>query len=362
MKIAFWHFYTFRLLRGIETLVLSLSNALVKQGADISIIAAQSSQKTLVVPDSKVKIYTYPTFRYFEHQTIAPFYAAHFLNHSYDRVVVFFSDFGEGQAWQLISPFKKISLIPYLCYPYSSVPHRYRAMMKLGWNEKAFRILADADWIAKEAETVFKRKVDVVSVGTDPERFRPDSSLRERMRNKYGYSKADIVLLNVSSLEKRKGTWRGVEALGRLKNSLPQLRYFILGKGEEEQLLKRKVRELGIEEKVVFGGETTELEAFYNMADIFLMLPENEGNSIACHEAMSCGLPLIVSRTGGFQESVTTQSGFIVDPNDLSQIDSALYRMQDLPMRQSMGKSNRDFIVKECSWDKKAKQFLELMK
>ena len=37
MKICFWHFYTFRIRRGIETLVVSLSNALAKKGEDVSI-------------------------------------------------------------------------------------------------------------------------------------------------------------------------------------------------------------------------------------------------------------------------------------------------------------------------------------
>ena len=362
MRIAFWHFYTFRLFRGIETLVVSLANALVQRGVEVSLVTATPTLRPLVQPDPKVQVYAYPTGRYYSHTTIVPFYANHFLRHRYDSVVTFFADFGEGLTWSLLGKQLDLPLALYLCYPYSAVPHRYRSFLKLGWHNTARHILADASWIAKEAEDLFQRPVPVVPVGTDPLRFRPDPALRAELRRKYGYSVDDVVMLNVSALEPRKGVWRSIQALERLRERAPNVRFFILGKGEDEQHLRDLVDVAGLGERVIFGGVTSQLEAYYNMADIFLMLPDAEANSIAVHEAMSCELPVVASNSGGFAESVAANAGFLIPFDDSQAVDGALLQLIGNPaLRQSMGVAGRTGILAHHSWDRVAAQFLELV-
>lgn len=316
----------------------------------------------LIKPDPRVRIYGYPTSPYFEHAAIVPFYTQHHLRHSYDHVIAFFSDFGEGPTVNNTRLFKEIPLSLYLCYPYSSVKHRYEAMLRFGWQQKAKRIFADADWIAKEAEVLFKRPVPVVPVGVDTLRFHPDAGMREEARKKIGYSDRDIVLLNVSSLEQRKGTWRVVEALSRLKNQALNLKFYVLGKGPEEKILRQKVQDLGLKDRVVFGGETSELETYYNMADIFMMLPDAEGNSVACHEAMSCGLPVIVSDTFGFRESVGEQAGLFVDPGVPGAIDAAIMKVaENLQIRKQMGLAARTYVSRYATWGSSAEKLLKVL-
>jgi glycosyltransferase involved in cell wall biosynthesis len=359
VRIAFWHFYTFRLLRGIETLILSLANALVKIGADVSIVSASPTTTPLVSPDPRIRIYAYPTPDYYSHQFITPFYVHHFLKHRYDHVVAFFADFGEDSALRIVNRFRHIPLTLYLCYPYAAAPHRYRSFRSLGWEQKATAILADATLIAKEAEEYFHRAVGVVPVGTDPERFKVNTLLRDRARKQWRIGEDEVVILNVSSLEPRKGVVRMVQAMSRLGPSFPQVRYLILGKGEQERELRKMVEELRLDNVVVFAGTTSELEAYYNAADIFAMLPDDEGNSIACHEAMSSRLPVVVSDAGGFVESVPATAGFRVNPNDPASIDDALTRLITNPgLRHSMGQAGRDHILGNYSWDKMAERFL----
>jgi glycosyltransferase involved in cell wall biosynthesis len=362
MKIAFWHFYTFRMLRGIETLVVSLANALARQNAEVSLITARPTIRPLVLPDPLVKVHAYPTGSYFEHRTIVPFYVYHCLRHRYDHVVVFFADFGEGPAWRIVNQFVDLPLTLYLCYPYSSVPHRYRSFLRWGWDQKARHILADASWIAREANELFRRPVSVVPVGTDPERFQPNSSRRDALRRQWGYADSDVVLLNVSALDRRKGTWRVLQTMGRLRDHFPNLRYFILGQGEDEPELRKTVDGLGLNGIVTFGGVTRQLEAYYNMADIFVMLPDAEGNSVACQEAMSCALPVVASNTEGFVESVPGEAGLLVDPNHPERIDEALTRLVcDASLRATRGCAGRNHVLANYSWDRIAERFLAIL-
>jgi len=346
----------------IETLIFSLANALVCKDVDVSIISAKATIDTLVTPLPGVSVYTYPSARYYEHAAIAPFYIYHFLRHRYDHVLAFFADFGEGIAFRALKPFVELPLSMYLCYPYSSVPHRYESFLRRGWDKRARHVLADADWIAKEAENLFGRPVPVVPVGTDPERFRPDPELRRRIREQLRFKNSDVVLLNVSALERRKGTWRIVQALGRLRQPVPNLRYYILGEGSDWTNLRNEVRELGLQDVVTFGGVTSELENYYNAADVFVMLPDAEANSVACHEAMSSGLPVLASSTGGFVESVPAAAGILVDPNCPENIDEALLRLaSDEELRRSMGMEGRRHIVENYTWSNAADRLLEVL-
>src|SRR5678815_5341639 len=134
--------------------------------------------------------------------------------------------------------------------------------------------------------------------------------------------------------------------MSRLRSRFPQLRYFILGQGEEKCELEKLVKELGLNDVVLFAGTTSELENAYNMADILVMLTDDEGNSIACHEAMSSGLPVLVSDTGGFIESVPPNAGFRVNPGNTQWI-CLLYTSDAADERSSVDLGGRRIIKKK---------------
>lgn len=358
MKITFYHFYTFKMGRGIETLILSLANQLVKNGHEITILSGSKEIETLVIPDKAIKVITTPKFRYFEHWFALPFFIWNLFKIKSDYTVIFFADFGEQYTLPLVNLFKKHKLIIYLCYPFSSVPHRYVNFAKKNIFKNAHKIIADAKWIADEAEPIFKRDINTVPVGTNPERFKPNIVNREIMRNKFSISKDSFVLLNVSSLEQRKGVWRVIEALNILED--PQIIYVILGKGEEEENLKKKVYSYNLEKQVMFLGTTTTLELYYQMADVFVMVPDLEGNSIASHEAMSSELPLIVSNTGGFPEAVPADGAEFVNPDNIDELVSAISKLKkDEISRKLMGAINRNHVIQNYGWESISKQFLK---
>ncbi|HVO42063.1 MAG TPA: hypothetical protein VMT34_05560 [Aggregatilineales bacterium] len=74
-RIAFVHFYTFRMLRGIEILVLSLADELVKQDYDVSILTARRMMEPRVIPDPRLRIPEVTLPRCYEEWSIAAQYA-----------------------------------------------------------------------------------------------------------------------------------------------------------------------------------------------------------------------------------------------------------------------------------------------
>jgi glycosyltransferase involved in cell wall biosynthesis len=362
MKILFPHFFTFRLLRGIETLLFSLANELVKSGADVTIFAPRGPIAPLVTPDPRIHIYTFRSGRYFEGFFLMPQYFWHLMTHRYDVVTLFYADFGEGEAVRWASRLRKFKLNLFLCYPVEDVPHRYEGFSRRGLGARADRILADASYVARGAESFFNRPVTVIPVGTDPDRFKPDPEARRAGRAKFGFNGDEVVLLNVSALEKRKGIQRVLSVLPDVRKDIPQIRYLVMGEGTYRPELEALVRELHLDDIVVFGGTTNDLVTVYNAADVFVMMSDLEANSVASHEAMSCSLPVVASDVGGFPEVVTSNAGVLMSLADAGQLTKALIDLARDPVRRKhMGMAGRQIIETKLSWEAAAKKFMDII-
>ena len=362
MKVAFLHFFTFRLLRGIETLIVSLANELARKGVDVSIISATGTLgQTLIPVDRRVKVKAFPTFRYLKFQTIVPFYFFDLLKSHYDIVNIFFADFGEGVAVRSALKLAEFRLNLYICYPFEAAPHRFQSFRKWRLDKEADLIICDSRYVAEGAEAYFQRPCVVVPVGTDVDTFKPNQARRDRTRKQLGIDKDDVVLLNVSELEPRKGTLRVIEALPNVREKHPQIRYVILGRGGYRAALEKRVEELNLLDCVRFLGTTTDLVNFYNAADIFVMLPEHEANSIACHEAMACELPVVVSSSGGFQEVVDSTCGRIVNVEDRKEIVAGILDLaENAELRHRLGKRGRKVIRERLTWDIISNRLIDL--
>lgn len=105
-------------------------------------------------------------------------------------------------------------------------------------------------------------KIHVVHPGVDAERFHPerrDDQLRATL-----VGDADLLLLSVGRLQKRKGHDLVIQAISRLTRDGIKLRYVIVGHGPEAEPLRMMTSELGLEEQVRFLGEipSAELPAY----------------------------------------------------------------------------------------------------
>jgi glycosyltransferase involved in cell wall biosynthesis len=362
MRIAFLHFWTLRLPRGVETLTLSLANALVEQNAEVSILSARRTCEPLVALSPKVRLKEFPTFGYYESMTIVPFYVSDLIRNKYDVVITFFADFGEARALRLAAPFSQPRHILYLTFPLETAPHRYHEYRRYGWGQTADLLLADAEYTARRGEEFFGRQVTILPSGTDPQRFKPDVIKRAQMRGRLGFKDSDIVLLNVAALEERKGVQRVINILPQVLAECPNIRYLIMGEGSQRKVLEERARESGVIDRVTFGGTTPNLSEYYNAADIFVLLSDGEAGSIALLEAMSSALPVVVSTSGGFSEAVDTNCGRLIDPHDPHAIIQAISELaSDISLRSCLGANGRKVVTDRFSWERLAQQLTAMV-
>ena len=246
---------------------------------------------------------------------------------------------------------------------------RFRTPYWMGWMHRVFHaasaVLCVSSATAGKILSVFggreklERKIRVVRNGVDPDRF--VAGAVPSVRGRYGLDGRKVIL-TLARLVERKGQDKMIEALPAIKREIPDVRYVICGKGNDEARLRTIAVEQGVSGEVVFAGFVpNEVRgAFYDACDIYAMpsreIPEKgdvEGFGITYLEANAFGKPVIGGRSGGVAEAVIDGvTGILVDPWDVNAIASACIRLlKDPDLAERLGRQGRDRVNTEFSWD-----------
>jgi phosphatidylinositol alpha-1,6-mannosyltransferase len=132
------------------------------------------------------------------------------------------------------------------------------------------------------------------------------------------------ILLSVGRLVPRKGFDTVIAALPQIRAVTPDVMYVIVGNGPDLSRLQQLASEHGQTDAVRFVGSVApnELAAYYELADVFLMVsrqigPDVEGFGIVALDAGVYGKPVIGGKSGGVGEAVIDgETGILVDPQD----------------------------------------------
>ena len=105
----------------------------------------------------------------------------------------------------------------------------------------------------------------------------------------------------------------------------------MVGQGPEREMAEALVANLEIEDKVLFLGESNEIDKVLNYSDLFLLPSENESFGLAALEAMVNGVPVISTNTGGLPEvNKDGFSGYLSGVGEVEEMASkALSILQD---------------------------------
>ena len=136
------------------------------------------------------------------------------------------------------------------------------------------------------------------------------------------------IFLTVGSLTQRKGQKNFIRVIPELLKNYPSLHYHCVGMPIILQELKYFAQELGVLNKITFHGviDNLSLYDFYNQADIFVMLSQNqdngdvEGFGISILEANYFGTPAIGSNNCGIVDAINEKTGVIVSCDNINEI------------------------------------------
>jgi len=159
------------------------------------------------------------------------------------------------------------------------------------------------------------------------------------------------VLLHAAMLRPEKGHALMLSALPELLKKHPNLRYVIAGEGELQEQLAASIKAMKLSGQVFMAGMVSPLAPLYRRADLLVMPSSYEPFGMSQCEALSLGLPVVASRTGGIPETVQHQStGLLVEPGDrLAWVATLNWALDHGADMTRMAEAGRLFVEKNFS-------------
>jgi phosphatidyl-myo-inositol dimannoside synthase len=208
---------------------------------------------------------------------------------------------------------KLAPLIKLLCQPLG-IPYTVLTYGKEVWQTlppKEQKALQQADRIwtisrySREcmiaANQIDGDRVKILPCIVNGDRFTPGEKSPELLE-KYDLNNFKV-LMTVARLwsgDIYKGVDVTIRALPKVLQTFPDVKYLVIGRGDDRPRLEALARELAISDRVIFVGfvPTPELPAYYRVADAYIM-PSQEGFGIVYLEAMACGKPVLAGDADG---------------------------------------------------------------
>ena len=205
--------------------------------------------------------------------------------------------------------------------------------------------------------------VSLVYQGTEVARFTPDAARRAEALERYALPEgAAPILGNVGSFEPRKGQVVLLEAVARMRETLPDVHLMLVGDGPDEKLLRAKIEESNLSANVtVFPFTREPMHVFERINILVLSSLYKEGLPNVILEALSMETPVVSSRMAGVPEVVIDgETGFMVEPGDAEELAAAVVRLWDDPGAcKSMGLAGRRLMEEKMDKVTQFDAFLE---
>lgn len=170
--------------------------------------------------------------------------------------------------------------------------------------------------------------IKVITNGVDTELFQQNSVVRNSMRSRFGIDSDETVIGTVANFRWEKNYPFLVECFSLLSKKHPKLRLLCVGGGGAIDEIISLAEARGLAEKVLFVGSVDNVPDYLGMMDIFVLcsLKESFPNSVI--QAMSVGLPVVVSDIGACNDIVTnSENGFTFDSNNSDKFIEKIERL-----------------------------------
>jgi len=214
-------------------------------------------------------------------------------------------------------------------------------------------------------------KIMPVSSGVDIEAFLNKEG--KDIRKRYDLSNSKVIIY-VGTLDKARGLKVLIQAFSKVKQKNEGVKLLVIGRGSDEQHLKRLATKLGIKNDVVFTGRVPQPEVpdFIASADIGVapgppLSFYKVGSPIKMFEYMAMAKPVVANEEIYEQKEVLEQSrGGILVPFTPEAFAKAIIELLDNPEKAAeMGRRGREWVVKNRNYEILARQvekrYLELL-
>lgn len=184
--------------------------------------------------------------------------------------------------------------------------------------------------------------------GIDSDLFSPPADLPQAPTD-------SVVILFLANISERKGIFEMLNAFERLGLVYPNAILWIAGGGEHEASARATASTLSCGDRIRFLGRQSREQALelLRSVDIYCLPSHGEPFGMTVMEAMSCGLPVVVTDAGGVRWIVDDEGGIRVPERSPEDLARALAELIASPeQRKQMGTHNRAKVLRQFTWDR----------
>ncbi|MEE2644665.1 MAG: glycosyltransferase family 4 protein [Myxococcota bacterium] len=209
-----------------------------------------------------------------------------------------------------------------------------------------------------EQTTVAPVTVDTDFFYAESVRLRKDDG-RAALREKYEIEEETLAILFVGQMIKRKGVDLLIDAVAKLDLDRP-LKVHLAGSGPDLTRFKAHAAAAGLEDHFVFHGHCTQnqLVELYVACDLFTLPSRQEPSGNVINEAMTTGLPVVISSQIGCDCVTDSKTGFIFESGNVEHYTQTLRAiLSDDKKRAEMGQAAQVDLLTKFSIQIEANQF-----
>jgi len=247
-------------------------------------------------------------------------------------------------------------------------PGKFRAM-RFAYRH-ADRIVANSEFTRDELIKlgVAPERITLIYPGVDIERFRPGLPCDD-LKASIGLTAGQKLILSVGRLSRRKGFDMVIRSLPELLRQGLDVRYALIGIGEDRDYLTSLAQELGVGDRLHMLGHVLpeDLPRWYNACDVFAMpnreiSGDTEGFGMVFVEAAACGKPALAGLAGGTGAAVVDGfTGRRAEGAELAEVVGALRELlADAALANTLSKAALVRARGEMSWHTVAEKTLLL--
>lgn len=222
---------------------------------------------------------------------------------------------------------------------------------------------------SERTASYLERPAQVIMHGIDLEGFAPAED-RSALRAKLGLPDTGLLIGCYGRIRRSKGTDVFYEAMAKLLERMPDAHALIMGRATAKdraflQEIKDQVTKNRLEDHVHFLPEVPveEMADWYRVLDLYVAPQRWEGFGLTPIEAMACGVPVIATRVGAFEQIVVAGTGRLVAPDSVEDLASALLQATESPATLKDWQQNvRPHVSEHFAIDREATDLVRLYK
>lgn len=184
----------------------------------------------------------------------------------------------------------------------------------------------------------------------------PTEVLKEKYAARFGFQSTDFIISKISRLTKLKGHQFLIDAAPRILEAVPNAKFLLIGGGDYEPELRKRVAAHHLEQAVCFTGVVSpaEVAELVRISDIVVHTSLHEGLARVIQEAMASAKPIVCFNRDGASEMITDgETGILIPASPVSETtiqllaEKIIWLAKTPELRRELGKKAQQRALPE---------------